>query len=171
MEIAFGGVSPQLHPDVFVAPGAIVLGRVKAGSGCSFWFNAVIRGDNDNIIIGRRTNVQDNCVLHVDSGVPIRIGDDCVVGHGAVLHGCILGNRVLIGIGARVLNKVVIEDDVIVAAGALVPEGVKLESGFLYMGTPARQVRPLRPDEKDRIRIGAQTYVQKAAIYRVQLRG
>lgn len=171
MEIAFGGVSPQLHPDVFVAPGAVVLGRVKAGSGCSFWFNAVLRGDNDNIIIGHRSNIQDNCVLHVDAGVPIRIGDDCVVGHCAVLHGCTLGNRVLIGIGARVLNKVVIEDDVIVAAGAVVPEGVKLQSGYLYMGVPARQVRPLRAHEKERIRLGAEQYVQKAAIYRVQLRG
>ena len=171
MEISFQGLYPDLHPDVFVAPQAIVVGGVRAGSGSSFWFNAVVRADNAGIFIGERTNIQDQCVLHVDDGLPMHIGDDCVVGHAAVLHGCTLKNRILIGIGARVLNRAVIEDEVVVGAGSLVPEGAHLESGHLYLGVPARKIRPLRPDEVERIHRGANHYVELARTYRVTLKG
>jgi carbonic anhydrase/acetyltransferase-like protein (isoleucine patch superfamily) len=171
MEISFQGLYPELHPDVFVAPQAIIVGGVKAGSGCSFWFNAVARADNDAIVIGERTNIQEQCVLHVDAGLPMQIGDDCVIGHAAVLHGCTVGNRVLVGIGARVLNRAVIEDEVVVGAGSLVPEGAHLESGHLYLGVPARKIRALRPDEVERIHRGASHYVEIARDYRVTLKG
>ena len=170
MEIAFDGVNPELDSTVFVAPGAVLVGKVRLGPGSSVWFNAVLRGDNDWITIGYRSNIQDGCILHVDPGYPLTVGDDCIIGHGAILHGCSLGNRVLVGMGATVLNNANLEDDVVVAAGALVPEGVKLESGFLYSGVPARQVRALRPEELERLRRGAESYAAKAITYRLLLR-
>ena len=171
MEIAIDGINPELDPSVFVAPGAVLVGKIRIGAGSSVWFNAVLRGDNDKIVIGERTNVQDNCTLHVDSGCPLSIGNDCMVGHGAILHGCTLGHGVLVGMGAVVLNKAFVHDDVVVAAGALVPEGLNLESGFLYSGIPARQIRPLKPEEFERLRRGVQEYEEKAATYRLLLHG
>lgn len=171
MQIPYDGHTPDLDADVFVAPTAVLVGQVKAGSGCSIWFNAVLRGDNDSITLGQRTNIQDGCILHVDRGHPLEIGDDCVVGHAAVLHGCTLRDRVLVGIGARILNSVLVEEDVVIAAGTLVPEGVRLESGYLYLGIPARQIRPLRPEERERIKKGAQLYVERGRNYRIILQG
>lgn len=160
------GKTPQLAADVYVAPTAVVIGDVVAGEGCSIWFGAVLRGDNATIRLGARTNIQDGCVVHVDEGVPVTVGDECVVGHMAVLHGCTLGDRVLVGIGAKVLNGAVVEDDVCIGAGALVPERARLESGYLYMGVPARQVRALRDDERARVAYGAKHYAEKGPIYR-----
>ena len=171
MQIPYDGHAPDLDPDCFVAPTAVLVGNVKAGPGCSIWFNAVLRGDNDSITIGQRSNIQDGCILHVDRGHPLEIGDDCVVGHAAVLHGCTLRDRVLVGIGARILNSVLVEEDVVIAAGTLVPEGVRLESGYLYLGIPARQIRPLRPEERERIKKGAQVYVERGRNYRIILQG
>lgn len=166
MLLEVDGRAPHLAEDVYVAPTAVVIGDVEAASGCSIWFGAVLRADNAPIRLGPRTNLQDGCVVHVDEGVPVTLGADCVVGHMAVLHGCTLGDRVMVGIGARVLNGAVVEDDVIVGAGALVAEGARLESGFLYLGMPARQVRPLRPEERERIALGAEHYAAKGAVYR-----
>lgn len=171
MIVEYAGHTPQLGREVFLAPGTVLIGRVFLGDHCSVWFGAVLRADNDDLVIGDRSNIQEGCILHVDDGVPLRVGQDCVVGHAAVLHGCTLGDRVLIGIGARVLNRAVVEDDVIVAAGSLVPEGVRLESGHLYMGVPARKARPLREDERERIRHGAEHYVEKGRTYRSLFQG
>ena len=171
MEIAYDGVNPTVDPSVFVAPGAVLVGKVTLAAGSSVWFNAVLRGDNDTISVGCRSNIQDGCVLHVDHGYPLSIGEDCIIGHGAILHGCTLGNRVLVGMGATVLNKAVLQDDVVVAAGALVPEGATLESGFLYTGVPARQMRALNPAELERLRRGAESYTEKAITYRLLLHG
>ena len=171
MFLDFGGHSPDLLPEVFIAPNVYIIGQVKLASQCSVWFNAVLRGDNDEISVGARTNLQENVICHVDFGFPIKVGEDCVIGHAAVLHGCTLGNRVLIGIGAKVLNGAFIEDDVVVGAGSLVPEGARLTSGFLYLGAPARQVRPLRPDERLRLTRGAAHYVEKGERYRLILQG
>ncbi|MBI3929389.1 MAG: gamma carbonic anhydrase family protein [Armatimonadetes bacterium] len=165
MLLPFGGHGPILHETVFVAPGAVLIGQVEAAAHCSFWFNAVVRADNDRISFGEGTNIQDGCILHTDHGVPLEVGEGCVLGHAAVVHACTVGNRVTVGIGARVLNGAVVEDDVVIGAGALVPEGARLESGFLYLGVPARKARPLRPDELDRFRAGAALYVEKARLY------
>ncbi|MGE0493480.1 MAG: gamma carbonic anhydrase family protein [Vulcanimicrobiota bacterium] len=158
--------SPSLGAGVFVAPNATLIGQVVLEAESSVWFGAVLRGDNDRITIGARSNLQEGCIVHVDPGLPVTVGEDCVIGHGAILHGCTVGNRVLVGIRATVLNHAHIPDDVIVAAGALVPERARLESGQLYMGSPARAVRPLKPEELERVRYGAAHYVEKAARYR-----
>lgn len=171
MEITYDGVSPELDPSVFIAPGVMLIGKIRLGAGSSVWFNAVLRGDNDEINIGERTNIQDGCIVHVDPGYPVTVGDDCVVGHGAILHGCTVGNRVLVGMGATILNKAVLSDDLVVAAGALVPEGARLESGFLYSGIPARQMRPLKEEEYERLRRGAASYTEKANTYPLLLHG
>lgn len=171
MIVDYGGHSPNIHSEVFVAPQAVIIGQVKLARQCSVWFNAVLRGDNDEISIGERSNLQENVICHVDFGFPIKVGQDCVIGHAAVLHGCTLGDRVLIGIGAMVLNGAVIEDEVVVGAGTLVPEGMRLASGNLYLGVPAKQVRRLRPDELERLKRGASHYVEKGEKYRLILQG
>lgn len=171
MILDYEGHSPEVHPEVFIAPQAVLIGQVRVEKQCSIWFNAVLRGDNDEIAIGARSNLQENVICHVDIGFPLKVGEDCVIGHAAVLHGCTLGDRVLIGIGAKVLNGAIIEDDVVVGAGALVPEGARLSSGYLYLGMPARQVRRLRQDEKMRMQRGAHHYVEKGERFRLLLHG
>lgn len=171
MILDYEGHSPDVYPDVFVAPQAVLIGQVKVGSQSSIWFNAVLRGDNDEISIGARSNIQENVVCHVDVGYPLRVGEDCVIGHAAVLHGCTLHDRILIGIGAKVLNGAIIESDVVVGAGALVPEGARLASGHLYLGMPARQIRRLRTDELQRMKRGASHYVEKGERFRLMLHG
>lgn len=162
MLLTIDGFTPELAEDVFVAPGACLIGRVRAAAGCSFWYGSVVRGDNDWISFGAGTNLQDGAVAHTDAGLPLCIGELCTIGHQAMLHGCTLENEVLIGIGAKVLNRAHIERQVVVAAGALVPEGARLESGFLYMGVPARKARELSADERERIRHGSLRYIEQA---------
>ena len=144
------GIRPTLGVRVYIDPLATVIGDVTLGDDVSVWPGAVIRGDLHRIRIGHHTNVQDNAVLHITSrsdthpdGWPLTVGDNVTIGHHATLHGCTVGNRVLIGIGAIVLDGAVIPDDVMVGAGTLVPPGKQLESGHLYLGAPARKTRPL----------------------------
>src|SRR5947209_8960929 len=118
----YRGRRPEIDTTAFLAPGARVIGDVAIGPQSSVWFNAVLRGDADRIRVGARTNIQDNAVLHTDPGQPCVVGDDCVVGHGAIVHGCEIGNTCLIGMGAIVLTGAVIGEESLVAAGALVPE-------------------------------------------------
>jgi len=171
MILEYQGYSPDIHPEVFIAPQAILIGQVKLAAQCSIWFNAVLRADNDEITIGARSNLQENVVCHVDFGFPLSVGEDCVIGHAAVLHGCTLGDRVLVGIGAKILNGARVDDDVVIGASSLVPEGSHLASGYLYLGVPVRQVRRLRPDELQRLKRGAASYVEKGATYRLLLQG
>ena len=161
------GVSPRLGPGTYVDPTALVIGDVELGADVSIWPMAVVRGDVNFIRIGARSNVQDGSVLHVSRpyagnaiGWPLVLGEDVVVGHKVVLHGCTIGNRVLVGIGAIVLDGVVIEDDVVVGAGAVVTPGKRLESGGLYVGNPARRARELRPEEIARTPHMAEWYVR-----------
>jgi carbonic anhydrase/acetyltransferase-like protein (isoleucine patch superfamily) len=147
---------PQAGHDVYIAESATVIGDVALGDECSVWPQAVIRGDVNAIRIGARTNVQDGCILHVTHDGPytpgghtLEIGEDVTLGHGAILHGCQIGNRCLIGIRATVLDGAVIEDEVLLGAGALVAPGKRLESGYLYHGQPARQVRRLSDTERE----------------------
>ncbi|MFV0298795.1 MAG: gamma carbonic anhydrase family protein [Hyphomicrobiaceae bacterium] len=132
----------------WVAPTAHVIGRVHLGDEVSVWFGATIRGDNDEIRIGARSNIQENAVLHVDPGVPLTIGEDVIVGHGVILHGCTIGNRALIGIGAVVLNGAEIGEGAMIGAGALVPPGKKIPPNAVVMGTPGKVVRDVTDDER-----------------------
>lgn len=166
---SLGDHHPSIDPRVWVAKSADVIGQVRLEADVSVWFGAVVRGDNDTISVGRGSNLQDGVVVHADPGFPCHIGEHCVIGHRAVLHGCQIGNEVLIGIGAIVLNGAVIPDGCLVGAGALVPEGKVLEPDSLYVGVPARKLRSLTPDDRAKIRRNAEGYVARAALYAKEL--
>lgn len=164
---------PQLGERVYVDEAAVVIGKVNLADEVSIWCGAVVRGDVNTIQIGKRSNVQDGSVLHVTggsanhpAGSPLIIGEDVTIGHHVTLHGCIIGNRVLVGMGAIVLDDAVIEDEVIIGAGSLVPPRKRLQSGLMYMGSPAKAVRELTEAEKAFLRQSAQNYVATAAAYR-----
>lgn len=164
---SFQGKSPQLGARVYVDPASTVIGVVELGDDVSVWPGAVLRGDLLPIVLGARSNVQDNAVLHTThkstynpEGWPLVIGEDVVIGHRAVLHGCRVGNRVLIGIGAIVNDGAVIEDEVIVGAGCLVPPGKALVSGFVYVGNPAKQLRPITESERTFFTYSPANYVR-----------
>jgi len=140
---AYGDRKPVLHETVFIAPGARVIGRVKIGAHSSVWYNAVIRGDVDEVKIGAGTNIQDGAVLHEDEGFPLVIGDNVTVGHNAILHGCQVGDGAVIGIGAIVMSGARIGVNSVIGAGALVPGGKEFPPNVLVMGSPARVVREL----------------------------
>lgn len=162
---AYRGISPTIHPSVFVAEGARIVGDVEIGEGSSLWFNSVVRGDVNRIRIGARTNVQDLCILHVTHEHPCILGDEVTVGHHVTLHGATVGNGALIGMGAILLDGVEIGEECLVAAGALVPPGLKVPARSLVMGFPAKVVRPLSPAEAQKGRQGAMNYVKYAADY------
>ncbi len=158
--------TPQFDDSVFVAPSADIIGDVTLGKESSVWFNVTIRGDVNYIKIGDQSNVQDNVCIHVMNQTgPTIIGNEVTIGHGAVVHGCTINDRVLIGINATILDKVVIEPDVIVAAGSLVPPGKTLESGYMYMGSPAKKVRKLTEEELASIPKYAANYVKYSRAY------
>ena len=164
---AIDGRRPTLPDDgsAWIAPSADLIGDVQLGAEASVWFGAAIRADNTPILIGARTNIQEGAVLHSDAGSPLTIGTGCTVGHRAILHGCTIGDRVLIGMGATVLNHVVIAEDCVVGAGALVTEGKAFPDGSLIVGAPARLVRPLTDAEIAGLRLSAATYVANARRY------
>lgn len=166
MVYRFEDFEPIVHSSSFVAPSADIIGRVSLGEESSVWFQAVLRGDNDQIMVGHGSNIQDGVVVHTDPGYPCTIGQDCVIGHRATLHGCTIADEVLIGIGAIVLNGATIPSGTLIGAGALVAEGKHLHAGYLYMGVPARPVRPLTPEEREAIRRNAAGYRARAQRYR-----
>jgi len=158
---------PVLAERAFVDHSAVVIGDVEIGADSSVWPLTVIRGDMHRIRIGARTSVQDGCVLHIThagpfnpDGFPLLIGDEVTIAHKVMLHGCSVGNRILIGMGSIVMDGAVVEDDVIIGAGSLVPPGKRLESGFLYVGSPVRQVRPLTDKERAFFSYSAGNYVK-----------
>ncbi|HKK25496.1 MAG TPA: gamma carbonic anhydrase family protein [Gracilimonas sp.] len=162
----FLGRSPQLDDSVFIAGSAEVIGDVTFGKQSSAWFNVTIRGDVNYIKIGDRSNVQDNVCIHVMNQTgPTVIGNEVTIGHGAVVHGCTINDRVLVGINATILDKAIIESNVIVAAGTLVPPGKTLESGYLYMGSPASKARKLTVEEVASIKQYASNYVKYSRAY------
>lgn len=169
MRYPYEEAEPFVAEDAFVAPGAALIGRVRVEREASVWFNAVLRGDIERIVVGPRSNVQDGAVLHTDAGFPLRIGAEVTVGHGAILHGCTVEDGALIGMGAIVLNGAVVEAGALVAAGALVPEGARIPAGHLALGVPARVVRPLTEAERERIATGVRHYVERARRYRQRL--
>lgn len=159
--------TPNLGERAFVDHSAVVIGDVEIGADSSVWPLTVIRGDMHRIRIGARTSVQDASVLHIThaspfnpGGFPLLIGDDVTIAHKVMLHGCSIGSRVLIGMGSIVMDGAVVEDDVIVGAGSLVPPGKRLESGFLYVGSPVRQARPLTDKERAFFTYSAANYVK-----------
>jgi carbonic anhydrase/acetyltransferase-like protein (isoleucine patch superfamily) len=166
----WGDFTPELAADVWLAPGARVIGRVALGAGASVWFNAVLRGDVDRIAIGAATNIQDGSVLHVDAGFPLAIGERVTVGHGAILHGCTIEDEALIGMGATVLNGARVGRGSLVAAGALVREGMQIPPFSLVAGVPAQIKRSLPETETlSAHRASAAHYAAGAARYRREL--
>jgi carbonic anhydrase/acetyltransferase-like protein (isoleucine patch superfamily) len=163
---AFEGAVPELGTGAHVDPTAVVIGRVVLGDGSSVWPQAVIRGDTESIRVGARSNVQDGSVLHADPGVPCTIGQGVTIGHRAVVHGCQVGDDVLIGMGAVVMNGAVIGAQSIVGAGALVTERTDVPPGSLVLGAPARVIRATTRGERDAIRASAARYVAMAARHR-----
>ncbi|WP_374276111.1 gamma carbonic anhydrase family protein [Brevundimonas sp.] len=151
---------PALDADSWAAPGAVVLGDVTLKAGASVWYGAVLRGDNDPIVIGRNTNIQDGAVCHTDLGEPLIVGDNVTVGHQAMLHGCTIGENSLIGIGAIVLGRAMIGRNCLIGAGALIPEGKVIPDGSLVMGQPGRVVRELTPEQIALIGASALHYVE-----------
>jgi carbonic anhydrase/acetyltransferase-like protein (isoleucine patch superfamily) len=167
--------TPIIAESAYVDESAVVIGDVRIGEDSSIWPMVVIRGDDQAIVIGDRSNIQDGSVIHVASdnelfpgGIPAIVGDDVVVGHKALLHGCTVGNRCLIGMSSTVLDGAVIEDDVILGAGSLVAPGKRLESGYLYVGSPAKRARKLGDKEKYFLKYAAGHYVELKNEYKTE---
>ncbi|HAB03391.1 MAG TPA: gamma carbonic anhydrase family protein [Pseudomonas sp.] len=159
--------TPKLAPRVFVDRSAVVLGDVEIGEDSSVWPLTVIRGDMQRIRIGARTSVQDASVLHITHAGPFNpdgfaliIGDEVTIGHKVMLHGCTLGNRILVGMGSTIMDGAIVEDEVVIGAGSLVPPGKRLVSGYLYMGSPVRQARLLNDKERAFFSYSADNYVK-----------
>ncbi len=164
-----GDTFPEVAESAWVAPGACVVGDVHLGEESSVWYGAVLRGDAEPIRVGARTNIQDGCVLHADPGFPAIVGDDCVVGHKAIVHGCEIGDGCLVGMGAIILNGARIGEGSIVAAGALVPEGKEFPPGSLIVGIPAKRAKDVSEEQTEDIARGVRTYVERAAAHRESL--
>ena len=160
---------PQVHPSVFVAPGAIVVGKVALQENSSIWFNVSLRGDNDLIVLGEGSNIQEGSVLHTDTGHPLTIGKRVTVGHQAMLHGCTIGDESLIGMQAIVLNGAQVGSHCIIGAGALVTGNTVIPEGSMVLGSPAKVVRPLKPEEIEMIRQAAAGYVDRAKLFKTEL--
>lgn len=164
------GAAPRLADSAWVADSAQVMGNVELAEESSIWFGAVVRGDTETIRIGRRSNIQDLSVLHADVGMPLTVGEDVTVGHQVILHGCTIGDGSLIGIGAVVLNGAKIGKGCLVGAGALVTEGKEFPDGSMILGSPAKVVRQLTPEQLSGLRLSALHYVENARRFRTGLK-
>ncbi len=175
--ISFAGKSPQIAPDVFVAPGTFIIGDVEIGAGSSIWYNCVLRADVNRIRIGARSNIQDGTVIHVDSprdggaGLPTIVGDDVLIGHMVMLHGSILHDRAFVGLGSIVMDGCTIESDGMLAAGAMLTPGKTIGAGELWIGRPAKKLRDLTVEEITGNQIGVAHYVHNAAAHKAALSG
>ncbi|WP_353537463.1 gamma carbonic anhydrase family protein [Colwellia sp. KU-HH00111] len=172
----YQGISPKLNSSNYIDPSAVIVGDITLAEDVSIWPLVAARGDVNHISIGLRTNVQDGTVLHVTrksernpDGYPLSIGSDVTIGHKCMLHGCILGDRILVGMGAIIMDGAVIEDDVFIGAGSLVPPNKTLVSGYLYVGNPVNQVRCLTKDEVAFLKQSALNYVDLKNDYMLQL--
>lgn len=166
MRIEISGHAPEIEDSAWVAPNATVIGRVTLGAEVSIWYGAVLRADLETITIGARTNIQDGCVLHSDPGFPLTVGSGVSVGHNAILHGCTVGDDVLVGMGATVLNGAVIGAGSLIAANALIPEGAQIPPGSLVAGVPGKVRRELGEAERDGITLNAAVYLHNTANHR-----
>ncbi len=160
------GIAPRVHDSAWVADSAEVMGNVELAAGASVWFNVTVRGDTESIAIGEGSNIQDGSVLHADIGQPLTVGRHVTVGHLVMLHGCTIGDESLIGIGAVVLNGATIGKNCLVGAGALVTEGKSFPDGSMIVGSPAKVVRQLTPEQMDGLRLSARHYMANAERFR-----
>ncbi len=163
---ALDGVEPKIHPTAWIAPGAVIVGNVVLGEGASVWFNAVIRGDNEQVTIGPRCNVQDGCVLHSDPGFPLTLEADVTLGHAAIVHGCKIGEGALVGMGATVLNGATVGQGALIGANALVPERKEIPAASMALGAPAKIVKELSEAQMAGLRATAMHYVQNSTRFR-----
>jgi len=161
---------PQFIGECWVAPNATLIGNVRLENNASVWFNAILRGDCDEISVGENSNIQDGSVLHTDPGIKLRVGRDCTIGHLVMLHGCEIGDNSLVGIGSVILNRVKIGRNCIVGAKSLIPEGKSFPDNSLIMGAPAKVVREVSAQEAQFLKLQADHYVQNAQRYREKLR-
>ena len=165
-----GDLTPSIHPTAWVADSAQIIGQVVLEENVSVWFGVVLRGDNDLISIGKGSNIQENSVLHIDRGHPLVLGENVTIGHQVMLHGCTIGDNSLVGIGAVVLNDARIGKNCLVGAGSLVTEGKEFPDGSLIMGSPARAVRQMSPEQIEGLKMFGQHYVENAARYKTGLK-
>ena len=166
MLIAYQNTTPRIHPSAFIAEGAMIIGDVAIGEKSSVWFNCVLRGDVDRIEIGARSNIQDGAVVHMDKNFPAIIGDDVTIGHGAIIHGCTIGDGAMISMGAIILTGAKIGAGAIVGAGAVVREGQEIPAKSLAVGIPARIRRDVTAEELERMRLGKDDYVLRGQLMR-----
>jgi gamma-carbonic anhydrase len=175
--LAIRGFAPRIADTAFIAPGSRIIGDVEIGEDASVWYNCVIRADVNQVRIGARTNIQDGSTIHCDSphddspGYPTILGEDCLIGHMVLLHGCILEDRAFVGMGAIVLNGARIESDGMLAAGAMLTSGKVIASGQLWAGRPAKYLRDLTPEEIESNRIGVRHYIENARAHTAALKG
>ena len=166
MLIPYKGNKPELHPTVFVAPGAKVIGKVQVGEESTIWFNTVLRGDEGPITIGKRCSIQDNSTIHLYEGAPVVIEDEVTVGHNVILHGCKVGKRSIIGMGSTILDHAEIGEECIIGANTLIPPGKKIPPRSLVVGSPGKVVRELNERDFELIQLSIDSYVEKGYEYR-----
>ncbi|MCH2095803.1 MAG: gamma carbonic anhydrase family protein [Rhodobacteraceae bacterium] len=166
---ALGDITPEVAEDTWIAPTAHVIGRVVIEDAASVWFGCTLRGDNEAIVVGAGSNVQENCVLHTDMGYPLTIGAGCTIGHKAILHGCSIGDNSLIGMGATVLNGAKIGRNCLIGAGALITEGKTIPDGALVMGAPGKVIRDLEQEQIEGLRKSALSYQANMRRFRAEL--
>lgn len=165
--LTYGGQTPRIHPSAFLAPTAVVIGNVEIGEESSIWFGAVIRGDEagHGIVIGARTSIQDNCIVHVSARGPTLVGDDCTIGHGAAFESCEIRRGAVIGMNAVLLHGVVVEEEALVAAGSVVPAGMRIPARTLAAGVPAKVRKALEGESAEWVRGSAAHYVRRSRSY------
>jgi carbonic anhydrase/acetyltransferase-like protein (isoleucine patch superfamily) len=168
--LPFAGKTPRIHPSVFLAPNAVVIGDVEIGPECSIWFGAVLRGDNDEhpIVIGKRTSIQDNCVVHVGDWGPTIVGEDVTVGHGAKFESCTIGDRTVVGMNAVILQNATVGSECVVAAGAVVKERDRIADRSVAAGVPARVIKQLTGGAAEWVKGGGAHYVERSRSYMAQ---
>ena len=169
MIFSLGSIDPEISPNSYIAPTAVVIGDVHLADQSSIWFNSVVRGDTDSLYIGAASNIQDNSVVHTDKGIAFVIGEGVSVGHGCVIHGCTIGDNTLIGMGTTILNKAKIGKNCIIGANSLVTQGTNIPDNSLALGSPCKVVRRVSDEEIEKNRINAQIYVDRSQQYAKQL--
>ncbi|WP_096154430.1 MULTISPECIES: gamma carbonic anhydrase family protein [Bacillus] len=170
MLYSFHDKKPNVHESVFVAPGAHLIGDVHVGEESTVWFNAVLRGDEGTIKIGKRCSVQDNVTAHLYEGFPLLVGDEVTIGHNAILHGCTIENRCIIGMGSTILDGAVIGEESIIGANTLIPSGKKIPPRSLVVGSPGKVIREITDKDIELIQLSIDTYVQKGKEYKEALK-
>lgn len=165
MLIPYNNIHPNVHDSVFIAPGSYIIGDTTVGANSTIWFGAVLRGDENSITIGEKTSIQDNVTIHQSADTPVIVGDEVTVGHNAVIHGCKIGNRCIIGMGSTIMDNVEIGEECIIGANTLIPPGKKIPPRSLVMGSPGKVVKEITEKHEDLIQLSIDTYVQKGIEY------